>query len=351
MTERGKNLLLLAATVCVTLLACEIAARRLHHVSLRDFSNFALSQRDRPKTSQLIRPDDLLGWALRDNIDTPEIHTVGHGIRRNSPAQTSLRRGGIVAVGASYTFGFQLDDTQSWPAQLERLLGRPVDNAAGIAYGLDQVVLRAEQLLPVAQPQVLLVGLADAELKWAMEPLGAEGGAAKPFFTMERGALVAHGVPESARMIAGPFYRVLGYSFMLAYARKTAYASWHAHVTMRNTGPVDLSCHLLRRLKQASDARGARTVLVSESLFKEVQSRDKPKDITAVEDCARDAGYRVVDVFAAFTADEAAAPGQATQYFAENAGGVRVHFSEAGNRRVAELVAAALRAEPAQSAR
>jgi hypothetical protein len=147
-------------------------------------------------------------------------------------------------------------------------------------------------------------------------------------------------------MIGGPLSEVLGYSFMYAYARKAAYASWHAHVTMRNTGPVDLSCRLLRRLEQASDARGARTVLVSESLLKEVLSRDKPKDITAVEHCARDAGYRVIDVFAAFTADETATPGRATQYYAENRGGVRVHFSEAGNRRVAELVAAVLRAEP-----
>jgi hypothetical protein len=54
----------------------------------------------------------------------------------------------------------------------------------------------------------------------------------------------------------------------------------------------------------------------------------------------------VVDVFAAFIADDTAAPGQATQYYAENRGGVRVHFSEAGNRRVAELVAAALQPEP-----
>jgi hypothetical protein len=347
-SERGKNLLLLAVTVCVTLLACEIAARRLHHISLRDFSNFALSGRERLKTRLVLRPDDLLGWALRDNVDTPDIHTVDHGVRRNSSAQTGLRRGGILAVGSSYTFGFQLDDTQSWPAQLERLLGRPVDNAAGIAYGLDQIVLRAEELLPVAQPQVLLVGLA-AELKWTMEPIGMEGGAAKPFFTLERGELVAHGVPESVQMIAGPLSRVLGYSFMYSYAHKIAYASWHAHVTMRNTNPVDLSCRLLRRLKQASNARGALTVLVSESPLTEVLSRDKPKDITAIEDCARDAGYRVVDVFAGFTADEAATPERATQYYAENLGGVRVHFSEAGNRRVAELVAAALQPEPAST--
>jgi hypothetical protein len=133
----------------------------------------------------------------------------------------------------------------------------------------------------VRRAHVLLVGLASAEMTWAMEPIGIEGGAAKPFFTLERGELVAHSVAESARMIAGPLSRVLGYSFMYAYARKTAYASWHAHVSMRNTGPVDLSCHLLRRLKQASDAHGTRTVLVSESPFKEVLTRVKPQDIMA----------------------------------------------------------------------
>ena len=60
MTERGKNLLLLAVTVCVTLLACEIAARRLQpqgdelawleqllHPSVRNFNALLRSKTGR----------------------------------------------------------------------------------------------------------------------------------------------------------------------------------------------------------------------------------------------------------------------------------------------------------------
>ena len=44
MTERGKNLLLLVATVVLTLLVCEVALRLWHGVSPLDFSNL----RNRP---------------------------------------------------------------------------------------------------------------------------------------------------------------------------------------------------------------------------------------------------------------------------------------------------------------
>src|SRR6266481_3663293 len=82
-TERGKNLLLLVATVVFTLLVCEVALRLWHGVSPLDFSNL----RNRPSRPFALigtwRPDRTLGWVLKEHLDIPRFHTVEHGIRRN----------------------------------------------------------------------------------------------------------------------------------------------------------------------------------------------------------------------------------------------------------------------------
>ena len=52
----------------------------------------------------------------------------------------------ILAVGDSFTFGDEVNDGQTWPAQLQLLTGRRVLNGGVSGYGFDQIVLRAEQL-------------------------------------------------------------------------------------------------------------------------------------------------------------------------------------------------------------
>lgn len=264
MKDLGKNLLLLAVSVGVTPLACEAVYRRLNHVPLRDFSNFTFAPRESLTSSRRVRSDDLLGWAMRDHVDTPGLHTVDHGVRRKGAAQTGTRRRSVLAVGSSFTAGDQVEDEQTWPAQIERLTGQPVDNAAVSAYGLDQVVLRAEQLLPVTQPRAVLVGVTTSEIRWTIDPVGRIGQLPKPFFTVERGVLVAHGVAESLRRLeAGGASAVLGHSLLFDRAFKAAAAAARSHSLIGHDDAVDLSCRLLRRLKQAADRSGVRTILVS----------------------------------------------------------------------------------------
>jgi hypothetical protein len=344
--DLGKNLLLLVVTVGATVLACEAAYRRLNHVSLLDFSNFTLAARESITRSRRVRPDDLLGWAMRDGVNTPGVHTVDHGVRRNDAAQTGTRHGGVLAVGSSFTFGAQVDDEQTWPAQLERLTGQPVDNAAVSAYGLDQVVLRAEQLLPVTEPKAVLVGLTTRAIRWTIDRAGAGGQMPKPFFTVERDVLVAHGVAESLRRIDGSGWMtsVLGHSLLFDRAFKMASVSapWQSRTGIDAT--VDLNCRLLQRLKQTADMRGARAILVFEPWFREAASGDgQPQAIRRVEACAGGMGYAIVDVSAGFSADAAAEPDGLGRYYVQRPGGDFDHFSDAGNRRVAELVAEALR--------
>ena len=54
----------------------------------------------------------------------------------------------ILAVGDSYTYGEEVGENDSWPAQLQRIKNQRVLNAGVSGYGFDQSVLRAELTLP-----------------------------------------------------------------------------------------------------------------------------------------------------------------------------------------------------------
>src|SRR5205085_1024503 len=102
--------------------------------------------------------DDRLGYAPRPGYVGPGLTIDGDALRATGacPADaTSIPP--ILAVGDSYTFGDDVTDLQSWPAQLQRLTGRRVLNGGVSGYGFDQIVLRAEQLAAVHKPAVIVV--------------------------------------------------------------------------------------------------------------------------------------------------------------------------------------------------
>src|SRR5690606_25037038 len=78
-------------------------------------------------------------WGTRVTIDAD-------GFRGNGPPAPPGRP--VLAVGDSFTFGDQVDDDETWPAYLERILQRPVRNGGVFGYSLAQAVLRAEEEVP-----------------------------------------------------------------------------------------------------------------------------------------------------------------------------------------------------------
>jgi hypothetical protein len=348
LTGRRKNLLLLVATVCLTLLVCEFALRLWHGVSPVAFSGFRHTPARAFDLFGTGRVDRTLGWVLKEHLDTPRFHTLEQGIRRNGAGQVGLRPGNILVVGSSFTSGAEVTDEQSWPAQLERLMGRPVDNAAVGGYALDQIVLRAEQLLPVARPRVLLLGLMDSVIEWNGYAITSSP---KPFFVMQSGALVARNIPVPSLAEALPFEPImnaLGYSHVIdRLMARLDPGGWYSRRVRVDNDPVEVSCRLLQRLKQETDRLEVRTILVSEIWAPDVTSGDVPPPrLARVEDCARAMGYRMVDTFGAFRARYKADRDSFSQYYVVNTVGRLTHFSESGNRLVAEMVAGALSREP-----
>src|SRR5688572_29464300 len=127
------------------------------------------------------RFDAELGWAPKDGFQSAGYSTLDYGIRRNL-CETGLRTGGILAVGDVFTNGGnEVADGESWPAHLERLAGAPVLNAGVAGYASDQIILRAERLLPVVQPRTVVVGMYEETIERAGY---ASFGAPKPHYTI-----------------------------------------------------------------------------------------------------------------------------------------------------------------------
>ncbi len=192
----GTELLLAAMAVLLTLALVE--------VGLRIARGRLLEGPERPSTAfQMVRSrypgsyDALLGYVPtpntsgRDNPWRTRVTITGDGVRSNGEASPDGVP--ILAVGDSMTFGDEVDDDQTWPAHLERILGRPVLNGGVFGYGLDQMVLRAEQLLerfPAAD--LLLLSLIPEDV---LRCENAYRYAWKPYFDVVEGRLALRNVP------------------------------------------------------------------------------------------------------------------------------------------------------------
>src|SRR5262249_23022522 len=103
----------------------------------------------------------------------------------------------ILAVGDSYTWGEDVGDLDTWPAQLQRLMGRRVLNGGVTGYGFDQTVLRAEQLVERHKPAAVIVSfIADDIRRCEMRRMWWHD---KPWFALEHGRLALKGVPVPKR--------------------------------------------------------------------------------------------------------------------------------------------------------
>jgi hypothetical protein len=122
------------------------------------------------KGESLFLVDADLGWRPRPGASSRDgnVNIDAAGMRRNdNPAQLPKDTAGalrIVAIGDSFTFGDEVSDNETWPAQLERLLqqgGVParVFNLGTNAYGIDQAILRLARDGAPLRPDVVILGL------------------------------------------------------------------------------------------------------------------------------------------------------------------------------------------------
>jgi hypothetical protein len=311
------SLALVLASFVVGLMLLELACRLMlaGPQALTHWPNLVLKSRLEAKKAQGpdLGPsyvhDPNLGYVNKPNYQSWALNFDAHGFRFMPP----LRYGGvqgppILATGDSYTKGDEVADAETWPAQVQTILGWRTVNAGVGAYGLDQTVLRTEQLVKALKPAVLVLGfIADDVRRAEMSRLW---GREKPYFELDGGKLVLRNVPVPRPRQPGetltPLQAAFGWSVLLdtVLDRLRLRNEWHSDQTRAlwsGTGER-LACPLMRRVA----ALGVPTVVVAQylpSAWDSPAATAEERRVTGVVlKCAEQAGLATLDVFPQFDA-------------------------------------------------
>src|SRR5262245_48523426 len=190
---------LVSASTLVALAIVEVALRVTFLKEPWTARNFSVDPVNQQVSNIAIKYDQVLGYIARPDFRGAPWNTHGvMGVRVNfslKPEEPSppIPTGGILAVGDSFTFGSEVRDDESWPAQLEAMLGIPVVNGGVGGYGVDQAILRADQLLDVAKPKAIIVSFIPNCV--GRNEYSVNTGLIKPYFDVVNNALELRNVP------------------------------------------------------------------------------------------------------------------------------------------------------------
>ncbi|MGE4167296.1 MAG: hypothetical protein AB7E67_15045 [Xanthobacteraceae bacterium] len=290
--------------------------------------------------------DELVGWRLKANLFKPNVpFTTGEfGLRMNANKIVPVQKGSILAVGDSFTAGSGVAEDESWPARLEARTGQPVANGSAGAYGVDQIVLRAEQLLPTVQPKILIVGILSQDS--LRNSYSVYGGGYKPYFDIVDGKLRLRGVPvrrvdtqplhlDIVRNVFGRFHVVD--EVMTKLNRQESWTDNRFRYQKANddkTG-VAISCLLMERLAALSKERDIRVAMVMMYGASEIEGQTKPWYAEDVVQCALRHGIETLDTYGKLRAILASDRPEFVRLWLDE-GGQLGHMSPYGNDMVAK---------------
>jgi len=337
-TSRRRRLLFAFVPLAALLLVAEVVIRLvrapLHFGSFREL-RVDLMARNYPAVR-----DPLLGYspkpdfASRDNHWGTVVSIDGDGYRKNGTAPAPRGPELVATVGDSFTFGDQVDDDATWPAWLERLATRPVKNGGVFGYSLAQAVLRAEQMLERFRVATLIVSfipddLTRCEYEKRYTPL--------PWFEIRGDELVLRNVPIPATEAddgARRFKNFLGHSALVdAVLANTSRRWWYENekqvVVPELVGKGgEIGKKLIERIAAKCRTGDVELLVV-------LQDQAPTDAALGVLRHAQSLGVRTLDLASEYVALKATGPGPHDTWFAG-------HMTSAGNRWVAERVAATL---------
>jgi hypothetical protein len=248
---------LIAGSLLVGLVLLELGIRIAHGPQgLVQWPNLVLEARLRRGDDGRMMYDPQLGFVPRPGLSNEGIHYDSHGFRISPslPGAAPLAEPPILVVGDSFAHGEEVNDGESWAAQLQGLTGRRVVNAAVSAYGLDQMVLRAERVAPEVRPAALVLSFIADDIRRA--EMKRTWGAEKPYFELVNGALVLRNVPVPPRRTPAETMtisqRLFGRSLLVDFVLRRLglqyeWALDHERVMSSRAGE-QLLCPLMRRL-------------------------------------------------------------------------------------------------------
>jgi hypothetical protein len=341
MKEKLVNVAVLIGSVIFTLLCLEIGLRT-YKGEWRAI-NFRFPEGNWFEANHPVSYDGELGWLPKRNIKANMLGTnvtiLDNGIRSNGGEEVSDRTGDpILAVGDSYTFGDQVSDWETWPAQLERFTGRKVINAGVFGYGIDQAFLRARHLLSVYEFSTVIFSFIPDDIRRCQ--MSINYGRAKPYFDLEDGRMRLENVPipppaplpkESGLLVAVEHSLLVHTVMQRLFPKWWLRLAWDKQAQDKETGSK-VACALLHDLEGLTKSRGAELIVLVEH-----GNWEGVAESTAVQhvlSCLSDPATRVFDLEPALSELKAKDRSRYDRLYQPSGG----HMTAEGNQFVAREI-------------
>jgi hypothetical protein len=335
MKEKLINASLFIATIIFTLLALEIGLRAYH--GEWEFTNFRFPQAN--KFVGYHTYDAELGWVPKQQQVTvwgKTVSILNDGIRSNGGGEDSDRTDDpILAVGDSYTFGDQVADSETWPAQLDQLSGKRVVNGGVDGYGVDQIFLRAERLLNRYRFSTVIFSFIPDDIRRSQMSLMFA--TAKPYFDFKGGQLTLENVPVQPPSFfpqrENPLLIALEHSRLVHAVMKRVSPEWRlggaSETQVQDQAQaIKVACALLHKLERLTKSRGSELIVLAQHW--EFEPASESLEAERVLSCLSDPATRVLDLKPALSALKARDPARYHQLY-----NPFMHMSAEGNQFVA----------------
>jgi hypothetical protein len=341
---------LLIASIMFSLVALEIGLRV--HKGEWGYTNFRFPQGALFANSTSF--DAELGWVPEQGVQRPWGTTVTileNGIRSNGRGEFwEGTEHPVLAIGDSYTFGNQVSDWETWPAQLEKLSGRRVINGGVFGYGVDQAFLRARRLLSRYRFSTVVFSVIPDDIRRCQ--MSVIFNATKPYFDLQDGRLTLENVPVPAEARASPEgngllitlehsrfsvaleHSLLVHSVMIRLAPEwwgTGHISRQTQIHDEKKGGR-VACALLHELEGLTKLQGSELIVLVQRT--EVETPSEATATKSVLSCLTDPATRVLDLQPALSELKAEDPSRYRQLYFPNGG----HMTADGNQLVAREI-------------
>jgi hypothetical protein len=335
MKEKFINASLFIVTMIFSLLALEIGLRAYH--GEWEFTNFRYPQAN--KFVGYHTYDAELGWVPEQQQATvwgKAVTILEDGIRSNGGREVKDRtEDPILAVGDSYTFGDQVADSDTWPAQLDQLSGKRVVNGGVDGYGVDQTFLRAQRLLNRYRFSAVIFSFIPDDLRRSQ--MSVMFATAKPYFDFKGGQPTLENVPVPPPSFLpqkeSPLLIAVEHSRLVNAVMKRVSPEWWLRGASETQAQdqeqaIEVACALLHKLEELTKSRGSELIVLAQHW--EFEPASESLESERVLRCVADPATRVLDLKPALSALKSRDPARYHQLYNPFR-----HMSAEGNQFVA----------------
>jgi hypothetical protein len=334
MKEKLTNATLFIVTIVLSLLALEVGLRAYH--GEWEYTNFRFPQENRFGYHTY---DPELGWVPKSSNQWGMSLTIlREGIRSNGHGESwDGTDNPILAVGDSYTFGDKVSDSETWPAQLEKLSGRRVINGGVDGYGVDQIFLRTRRFLSRHRFSAVIFSFIPDDIRRSQ--MSVTFATAKPFFEFKDGRLTLENVPVPPTFFPdqeGKLLIAVEHSRLAHTVMKRLFPEWWLRAPSETQvqdqeQAIKVACALLHELEGLTKSRGSKLIVLAQ--HGEIETSWQSMATERALSCISDPATRVLDLEPALSEVKAEDPSRYHQLY-----NPFLHMSAEGNLFVAREI-------------